>query len=125
MGEAVKRLGEVDVHRGRTARSLDFKAGFAHASRLLDAMGDVIMGWMLLWRAGGASSGLEKLVSGLEGAARVEKIKKNKNAAFYDGQVKTARFFIESMLPVTMGRMDAIEATSKAAVEMEEVSFGG
>ncbi|NOY68039.1 MAG: acyl-CoA dehydrogenase [Deltaproteobacteria bacterium] len=123
--EAVNRLGSVAMHLGKTAMSLEFKSAFAHAMPFLDAMGDVIMGWMLLWRAVAAFPGLEKIVSELDDAQRAEKIKKNKNAAFYDGQVKTARFFIESMLPVTMGRMDAIEATSKAAVEMEEASFGG
>lgn len=123
--QAVNRLGSVAMHLGKTAMSQEFRAAFAQALPFLDSMGDVIMGWMLLWRAVVADSGLEKIVSGLDDEARAAKIAKNKNAAFYDGQLKSARFFIENMLPVTMGRMDAIEATSKAAVEIAEPSFGG
>lgn len=122
---AVNRLGGVAMHMGKTAMSLDFKVAFSHASPFLDVMGDVIMGWMLLWRANVAAPALEKLVGDAEGDARLEKINKNKNAAFYEGQIKSAQYFIQAILPVTLGRMDAIEAGSKAIVEIPEASFGG
>jgi hypothetical protein len=44
---------------------------------------------------------------------------------FYKGQLKTARFLIETVLPVTGGKMKSIQAASPAALEMEEESFGG
>lgn len=122
---AVNRLGGVAMNMGKTAMSLDFKVAFSHASPFLDVMGDVIMGWMLLWRANVAAPALEKLVGDAEGDARLEKINKNKNAAFYEGQIKSAEYFIQAILPVTQGRMDAIEASSKAIIEIPEASFGG
>jgi alkylation response protein AidB-like acyl-CoA dehydrogenase len=122
---AINRLGGVAMHLGKTAMSLDFKVAFSHASTFLDVMGDVIMGWMLLWRANVSAPKLDELLGDLEGEARLEKINKNKNAAFYEGQVRSAEYFIQVILPVTLGKMAAIEACSKAIVEIPEVSFGG
>ena len=121
----VNRLGTVAMHIGQTAMSADFKVAFSHALPFLDVMGDVIMGWMLLWRANIAAPKLDDILGNLQGEARLEKINKNKNAAFYEGQVKSAEYFIEAILPVTIGKMMSIEAGSKAIVEIPEASFGG
>jgi hypothetical protein len=88
-------------------------------------MGDVIMAWMLLWRATVAVPQLEKLLEGLTGDARRQKIETHKSAAFYHGQVLSATYFINSLLPVTHGKMDAIMATESAVVDMPEAGFGG
>ncbi len=122
---AVNRLGGVAMHMGKTAMSLDFKVAFSHALPFLDVMGDVIMAWMLLWRANVSAPKLAELLGDLEGEARLEKINKNKNAAFYEGQVRSAEYFIQAILPVTLGKMASIEAASKAIAEIPEVSFGG
>jgi hypothetical protein len=45
--------------------------------------------------------------------------------AFYEGQVKSAEFFIFSQLPVTFGRMKAIQNMNGAAVQISEEGFGG
>ena len=50
---------------------------------------------------------------------------KKKDLTFYNGQVKTAEFFIRTELPVTLGKMAAIEDGCAAAVEMAEEGFGG
>ena len=52
-------------------------------------------------------------------------IEKNKQAAFYDGQVKSAEYFISNVLPITLGKMNAVENTNSAIVEIAEASFGG
>ena len=88
-------------------------------------MGDVIMAWMHLWRATVAWSELEKLVGSADAQAVKQKVAKNKDAAFYDGQLKSAQFFIHTILPVTIGKMNAIMAGNPAAVEIDEKSFGG
>jgi hypothetical protein len=107
-----KRLGEVAMHIGQMAMSENFKVGFAHALPFLYAMGDTIMAWMLLWRAVVAS---EKL------AAKPKK----KDIAFYEGQVKTAEFFIQTELPLTSGKMEAIQGGCAAAIEISDEGFGG
>jgi len=123
--EAVNRLGEVAMHLGKTALSDDFKVAFAYAKPFLDVIGDVCMAWMLLWRATIAVPKLEKLAGGLDPNARHKKAAKNKDAAFYEGQLQSARYFINSILPITMGKMNAIEAGDPAVVEILEASFGG
>jgi hypothetical protein len=81
------------------------------------------MAWMHLWRAAAARPELEKLVGGLDEAARTAKLAKNKQAVFYDGQIKTARYFIRTLLPEALGKMDAIAAVDDAVMEMPAASF--
>jgi hypothetical protein len=106
------RLGEIALHIGKMALSPEFKVAFAHALPYLYAMGDTIMAWMLLWRAVVAS---EKLA---------DKPKK-KDVAFYEGQIKTAEFFINTELPLTNGKMEAIQGGCAAAIEISDEGFGG
>jgi hypothetical protein len=80
---------------------------------------------MLLWRATAAVPRLEKLAGSADEEAILSKVAKNKDAAFYAGQLKSAEFFISAMLPVTMGKMNAIVAPTPAAIDIHEKSFGG
>ncbi|MBW2336082.1 MAG: acyl-CoA dehydrogenase C-terminal domain-containing protein, partial [Deltaproteobacteria bacterium] len=45
--------------------------------------------------------------------------------AFYEGQIKTAEFFINTELSVTLGKMNAIEGGSPAAINITDEGFGG
>jgi alkylation response protein AidB-like acyl-CoA dehydrogenase len=110
--KALNRLGEVAMHLGATAMSPQVMSAFAFAHPFMDASGDVVMAWMLLWR-------------GCIAAAKLEKGAKKKDQAFYEGQMKSLQYFTQAVLPVTMGKMDAIMATSDAAVEISEDAFGG
>lgn len=85
---------------------------YAFATPFLEVTGDVIMAWMLLWRARIAQTRLEQGV-------------RKKESEFYHGQLLSARFFINSVLPVTMGKMAAITNFSKAATDISDTSFGG
>ncbi len=123
--KAANRLGEIAIHLGRKALSAEFKTAFAHATPFLEIVGDVVMAWMLLWRATIAAKQLEKLTAVKSGEELIKKIAGNRNAAFYDGQLKSADFFINNKLPVTFGKMDAIAASGSAAVDILDVSFGG
>jgi len=129
--KSLNKLGEVAMHIGATAMSPKVLTAFAFAYPFLEASGDVIMAWMLLWRAVIAAPKLEKIIGstgleeGINYLERRAKIEKDKNAAFYEGQVKSAEFFINAMLPVTFGKMKAILESSNAAIEIPEVSFGG
>jgi alkylation response protein AidB-like acyl-CoA dehydrogenase len=125
VANALTRLGEIALHLGKTAVSKNLKLAFAYAHPFLEVVGDVVIAWMLLWRAAAAVPRLEKLAGSADEQAIRSKIAKNKDAAFYDGQLKTAEFFIHSMLPVTMGKMNAIAASNPAAVDIDERSFGG
>ena len=109
---AVNKLGEVALHMGKTAMSDKVLNAFAFAHPFQDVCGDVILAWLLLWRALVASEALEK------GGRK-------KDEAFYRGQLKSAAFFIRSVLPGTLGKMEAILETDGAAVEMADAEFAG
>jgi alkylation response protein AidB-like acyl-CoA dehydrogenase len=119
------RLGEVAMHLGKTAISPQLKVAFAHAHPFLEVMGDVIIAWMHLWRATVALPKLEKLAGSTDVDAVKQKVAKNKDAAFYDGQLKSAEFFIHTILPTTLGKMNSIMAGNPAAIKIHERSFGG
>lgn len=122
---AVNRLGETALHIGKTAMSEKVLTAFASASPFLEIMGDVILAWMHLWRASIAIPKLEKLAGNADDAAIREMSAKNRNVAFYEGQYRTAEYFICSVLPKTMGNMNAILNLSSAPIDMPNESFGG
>lgn len=82
------------------------ESAFACAHPLLETAGDVIMGWMLLWRA---TIACEK-TSG-------------KDAAFYKAKILTARFFIQTIIPATKGKLKAITYENHPAAAMDENLF--
>ncbi len=81
-------------------------SAFACAHPLLEATGDIIMAWMLLWRAVIADEKLQ-----------------GKEASFYKGKIKAAEFFIFTLLPVTLGKLNAITCENNPAADMEEDLF--
>jgi alkylation response protein AidB-like acyl-CoA dehydrogenase len=123
--QAHNRLGQVAMHLGRTALTPKVKLAFVYAHPFLEVVGDVTMAWMHLWRTTKAWPKLEKLVGGTDPEKTRAKVHGNKDAAFYDGQIKTAEFYIHTLLPTTVGKMNAIMAGNPAAIEIHETSFGG
>ncbi len=110
---------------GKTAGSKNVEHAFALAHPFLEVSGDMTMAWMLLWRATISAKKLEKIAGSLDAEKIKEKVKSNKNASYYDGQLKSADFFINSILPVTLGKIDAITKLKSAAVDIADSSFGG
>ncbi|MFO7714914.1 acyl-CoA dehydrogenase [Desulfosarcina sp.] len=110
--KALNRLGEVAMHLGATAMSPKVMSAFAFAHPFMEASGDVVTAWMLLWR-------------GVVAAGQLEKGARKKDQAFYEGQMKSVQYFTQAVLPITMGKMDAIMVTCDAPVEMAEDGFGG
>jgi alkylation response protein AidB-like acyl-CoA dehydrogenase len=108
--EALNKLGEAAMHMGKTAMSPKVMEAFAFAYPFMDVFGDVVMAWMLLWRASIA-------------AQQIEKGAKKKDAAFYEGQMKSAEFFVHSILPVTLGKINAILAGNDAVITISEDAF--
>jgi alkylation response protein AidB-like acyl-CoA dehydrogenase len=110
---AVNNLGEVMLSIGQAALSMDTRmSAFAHAYTFMEVCGDVVFAWLLLWRATLAAQNLEN------GARK-------KDVAFYEGQIKSAEFFVHSVLPVSTGKMNVILAADTAAIDISEDAFGG
>lgn len=109
--QALVRLEEVARHMGMTAMYGNLMTAAAHAYTFLEVCGDVIVGWMLLWRAQIAGHAL-----GNGG--------KEKDSAFYEGQIKSSEFYTEIILPVTLAKMETILSGSSVAVDIPEEAFG-
>ena len=108
---AVNKLGEVAMHLGMTAMSEKVLDAFALAHPFLDITGDVCMAWFHVWRA-------------LVAQPKIEKAKK-KDKPFYQGQVKTAEYYMSLPLASTMGKMEAVLANVPAIMEMPDAAFAG
>jgi alkylation response protein AidB-like acyl-CoA dehydrogenase len=85
-----------------------YKAGL-NSTRLLMALGDLLIGWLLARQAEVALSALD------QGAGRDE--------AFYQGKVATARFFAETVLPRLTVERQIAETTTLDLMELPEEAF--
>jgi alkylation response protein AidB-like acyl-CoA dehydrogenase len=108
---AVVKLMETARALGAVMGEKNISAAFVQAHPFLDVTGDTLMAWMLLWRATIATQKL------------LEKPKK-KDISFYEGQLKSAQFFINSVLPVAKGKMEVIMTGDTAALDISEEAFG-
>jgi len=86
-----------------------YKVGL-NTTRLLLALGDVVIGWLLLRQAEVA---LLKLTEGATG----------RDVAFYEGKVAAAQFFAQSRLPLLAAERSIVEATTLDIMELDESSF--
>jgi alkylation response protein AidB-like acyl-CoA dehydrogenase len=98
---------------GYTLASLEqpaevYKAGL-NSTRLLMALGDLLIGWLLARQAEVAIRALD------EGAGRDE--------AFYQGKTATARFFAETVLPRLALERQIAEGTTLDLMELPEDAF--
>jgi hypothetical protein len=109
---SVRKLMRVAPHLGKAASSSKIMQAFAFAHPFMEVTGDVIMAWMLLWRATLAAQKMAQSPS-------------KKDHLFYQGQITSADFFISCLLPATIGKMQAILNLSGAAVEIPIEGFGG
>jgi alkylation response protein AidB-like acyl-CoA dehydrogenase len=109
--DAVNKLSRVAIKMDQTAKGKDIFKAYSFASLFLEVTGDITMAWMLLWRA-------------MIAQKKLNTAPRKKNIDFYDGQLKSAQFFIRSFLPVTLGKMDSIMDSCSAAVDISDEAFG-
>ena len=86
-----------------------YKVGL-NTTRLLMAVGDLIIGWLLLRQAEVASAALEN------GAAA-------KDVDFYTGKIAAAKWFAQNRLPLLAGERLAAETTNLEIMELSEDAF--
>jgi alkylation response protein AidB-like acyl-CoA dehydrogenase len=82
-----------------------------NTSRLLLALGDLVIGWLLGWQA---EIALGRLDQGDLSASDV---------AFYQGKVAAAGFFAATVLPRLAAEREIVEATSLDPMELPEEAF--
>jgi hypothetical protein len=85
-----------------------YKVGL-NTTRALMALGDLVIGWLLLRQAAVA-------VDALPGASP-------RDTAFYTGKVASARWFAASVLPELAGKRAIAEAVDLSLMELDEAAF--
>ncbi|GAB2935375.1 acyl-CoA dehydrogenase [Rhodococcus aerolatus] len=86
-----------------------YKVGL-NSVRLLESVGDLLIGWLLLRSAVVALEALSGEVSA-------------KDQAFYEGKVAVASFFAKTVLPQLTARRLVAEETDNAIMELDEAAF--
>src|SRR6185436_9858405 len=88
-----------------------------HSVRLLMALGDLLVGWLLLSRA-------EVALEALDNAPRrVLHDSAGRDRAFYEGKVAVARFFATTRLPLLTAERAIVDATDDTLMELAEAAF--
>ena len=110
-------------HLGKGNKSFPY----LKANLFLEAFGDLLVAWFLLQSAFVAQEKLAALYKE-KGATDVQSreaiIDTNADAAFFSGKVLSAKHFIGTILPVTMGKIASIKWNDISAWEIREESFG-
>jgi alkylation response protein AidB-like acyl-CoA dehydrogenase len=122
---AMAAFEKTAVTLGHAAGSEKLLEAFAAATPFVDVFGEICVAWMLLWRAMVASPKLAGIFGDADETKKKEMVEKNKEAAFYSGQIHTAQYFIRSVIPTAVGRMNAISRLDSAVVDMSDAAFGG
>jgi hypothetical protein len=86
-----------------------YKVG-QHSVRLLMAVGDLLIGWLLQRQAEIAIARLDEGVPA-------------KDKAFYEGKVAVATFFARNVLPELSAGRKIIEAADNSLMELDEAAF--
>ncbi len=123
--EALGKYQKTVMTLGKAAASEKVLDVFAQACPILEVTGDLCIAWMLLWRASIAAPKLTKILKNLDADKQKEKVAKHKDAPFYHGQLKTAAYFINDILPVACGKLNAIEKLDSSIADMTDAAFGG
>ncbi|MEJ2153732.1 MAG: acyl-CoA dehydrogenase [Desulfobacteraceae bacterium] len=110
-----------------------FKAGnvmvpISNAFPFIHIIGDICLGWMLFWQAGIAARSLAGIcrdhdIDSQDDAQRSALLDRNKQAAFYDGKLHSARFFIKHVLPRVDGLADAMKSEDLSSMAIHEAGF--
>ncbi|HNR51227.1 MAG TPA: acyl-CoA dehydrogenase [Deltaproteobacteria bacterium] len=125
---AINSLAEMSLFFASSAKAGKFLIPVGNAYPFLMMMGKVVSAWMLLWQADVASQKLSSL-SGERGVDIADRgalsalVKENKEAAFYDGKIKGARYFIKNVLPEIEGTIKAIKSEDLSIMEIAAESF--
>ncbi len=98
---------------------------YAKASPFLEAMGDVILGWLHLWQLTIANPKVAELVGSRPAAEAQAMLRGKKAGAFYYGKVLSSRFYIDCMLKRTLGKLEELKADPAPVLQVMAEALAG
>ena len=125
---AVKSLGDIGILFASCGKEGRFMVPVAHAVPFLRMMGTVILGWFLFWQAGIAAKKLAAIIEAKgipqgDTASRAALMKEDAEAAFYDGKIAAARYYLINVLPGANAYAASIRSGDLSVTEIAEESF--
>jgi len=124
--EGLQQLREAIQHVGSLVGGGETSAGFLEATPLLEIFGDVLLGWFHLWQAEVACAKLATLHREA-GAKSVEERKalpsRNPEAAFLEGKIATAKFFMGRLLPLVSGKVNGLKSKETSPLDIPDEGF--
>lgn len=126
--EASKVMSDTTGYFTRCAQEGKFLIPVAQAVPFLNLMGTVLLGWFHLWQATVASPRYSALLSeaGIDAGDREKAgafLEDNSEAAFMQGKVKSARYYIRNVLPGAEALARAIQSEDKSVLSIHNESF--
>ena len=110
-----------------------FKTGKAllpisYGTQVIELIGHTCLAWALFWQAGIATKRLDALlaenrIDPRDTAARDSFLSQSEDAAFYDGKVHGARYFITNVLPQADALAAAIRSDDLSIMSIHDRSF--
>jgi len=124
----VDLLGEMGPYFARCFEEGRGLVPISNGMPFVHFMGDICLGWMTFWQAGIAAKRLaeifeENRIDGRDAARRNELLSRDAEAAFYDGKVHSARFFIKNVLPAADAVATAMRSEDLSSMAVHENSF--
>jgi alkylation response protein AidB-like acyl-CoA dehydrogenase len=116
-------FGEVAVHLMMAFQQGKLPMTLLNATPVLELMGDVTLGWLLLWEAGIAQKKLNELAPGAQGDALVQACEKNAEVAFYAGKIAAARYFINRVVALAPAKAEIIKNADDSALTVPEAAL--
>jgi hypothetical protein len=101
-------------------------AGFLEATPLLEIFGDVMLGWLHLWQAEVACAKLAKIREEAGAGSEEEQnslAARNPEAAFLEGKIATAKFYMGRLLPLVAGKVDGLKRKETSPLEIPDEGF--
>ncbi len=98
---------------------------YAKAAPFLEAMGDVILGWLHLWQLTVAYPKLLDFIGNKTEEEAGQILRNNRNAAFYYGKVLSAKFYIGTILKRTQGKFAESTSDASPVLDVFYESFTG
>jgi len=120
VGRGARELGDTAMHLLTSFQQGKLGLTLASACPFLELMGDVLLGWLLLWQADIAYGKQQEMAPGASGADLDARCEKNADLAFYTGKVATARFFIRKVVSMAAAKAAAIRDEDDSLVSVPE-----
>ncbi len=124
----INLLGEMGLYFANCASEGKLLVPICNATPFAHFMGNICVGWLLFWQACIAVKRLASLfeqnrIDPQDAVKRSAFLSQNKEGAFYDGKLASARYFIKNVLPHVHGLAKAIKNEDLSVMTVNDDGF--